>query len=185
MRNERPSSVKVITSPCNETFCSALQASRRSWEMKSLAMVQCSGPSYSPPAPLATAPLPCGREARSLSISDTPKGAAMASADVIELSDDNFESEVLKSDQPALVDFWAVWCGPCRQIAPTVEALATEYKGRLKVGKMNIDQHQIVPQQYGIRSIPTLLVFKGGQVVGQIVGAVPRAKLEDEVKKHL
>jgi len=109
----------------------------------------------------------------------------MASADVIELSDDNFESEVLKSDQPALVDFWAVWCGPCRQIAPTVEALATEYKGRLKVGKMNIDQHQIVPQQYGIRSIPTLLVFKGGQVVGQIVGAVPRAKLEDEVKKHL
>ncbi|HLU65266.1 MAG TPA: thioredoxin [Kofleriaceae bacterium] len=104
---------------------------------------------------------------------------------MIELSDDNFESEVLKSDQPALVDFWAVWCGPCRQIAPTVEALATEYKGRLKVGKMNIDQHQIVPQQYGIRSIPTLLVFKGGQVVGQIVGAVPRAKLEDEVKKHL
>jgi thioredoxin 1 len=109
----------------------------------------------------------------------------MASADVLELSDDNFESEVLKSDKPALVDFWAVWCGPCRQVAPSVEALASEYKGRLVVGKMNVDDHQIVPQRYGIRSIPTLLVFKGGQVVGQIVGAVPRAKLEDEIKKHV
>ena len=109
----------------------------------------------------------------------------MANPDVVELSDDNFDSEILKSDTPALVDFWAVWCGPCKQISPTVEALAGEYKGRLKVGKMNIDQHQIVPQKYGIRSIPTLLVFKGGQVVGQVVGAVPRAKLEDELKKHL
>jgi thioredoxin 1 len=109
----------------------------------------------------------------------------MASADVLELSDDNFESQVLKSDKPALVDFWAVWCGPCRQVAPSVEALASEYKGRLVVGKMNVDDHQIVPQRYGIRSIPTLLVFKGGQVVGQIVGAVPRAKLEDEIKKHV
>ena len=109
----------------------------------------------------------------------------MASADIIELSDDNFETEVLKSETVALVDFWAVWCGPCRQIAPTVEALASEYKGKLKVGKMDIDHHQKVPQRYGIRSIPTLLVFKGGQVVGQIVGAVPRAKLEDEVKKHI
>jgi thioredoxin 1 len=109
----------------------------------------------------------------------------MANADVIELSDESFESEILKSETPALVDFWAVWCGPCRQIAPAVEALASEYKGRLKVGKLNIDQHQIVPQKYGIRSIPTLLVFKGGQVVGQIVGAVPRATLEDEIKKHV
>jgi thioredoxin 1 len=109
----------------------------------------------------------------------------MASANVLELTDDNFDSEVLKSDTPTLVDFWAVWCGPCRQIAPTVEALATDYEGQLKVGKMNIDDHQITPQKYGIRSIPTLLVFKGGEVVGQIVGAVPRSKLEDEVKKHL
>ncbi|HTJ40764.1 MAG TPA: thioredoxin [Kofleriaceae bacterium] len=109
----------------------------------------------------------------------------MASANVKEFTDDNFESEVLKSDVPTLVDFWAVWCGPCRQIAPTVDALAEEYKGRLKVGKMDVDNHQIVPQQYGVRSIPTLLVFKGGKVVGQVVGAVPRAKLEAEIQKHL
>ena len=109
----------------------------------------------------------------------------MASSDVIELSDENFESEVLKADVPTLVDFWAVWCGPCKQIAPTVEALAGDYKGKLKVGKMNIDDHQNVPQRYNIRSIPTLLVFKGGQVVGQIVGAVPRARLEAEIKKHV
>ena len=109
----------------------------------------------------------------------------MASANVKEFTDDNFESEVLKSDIPTLVDFWAVWCGPCRQIAPTVDALAEEYKGKLKVGKMDVDNHQIVPQQYGVRSIPTLLVFKGGKVVGQVVGAVPRAKLEAEIQKHL
>lgn len=109
----------------------------------------------------------------------------MASADTIEITDDNFEAEILNSDTPALVDFWAVWCGPCRQIAPTVEALAAEYKGKLKVGKMNVDDHQQVPQKYGIRSIPTLLVFKDGQVVDQIIGAVPRHKLEDAVKKHL
>lgn len=104
---------------------------------------------------------------------------------LVELTDANFESEVLKSELPALVDFWAVWCGPCRQIAPTVEALANDYSGQLKVGKMNIDDHQMTPQKYGIRSIPTLLVFKGGQVVGQIVGAVPRSKLEEEIKKHV
>ncbi len=109
----------------------------------------------------------------------------MANADVTELTDANFETEVLKSDTPALVDFWAVWCGPCRQVAPTVEALASEYKGKLKVGKMDIDNHQVTPQKYGIRSIPTLLVFKGGEVVGQVVGAVPRSKLEEEIKKHI
>lgn len=109
----------------------------------------------------------------------------MASADLIEITDDNFEAEILNSDTPALVDFWAVWCGPCRQIAPTVEALAAEYKGKLKVGKMNVDDHQQIPQKYGIRSIPTLLVFKDGQVVDQIIGAVPRNKLEEAVKKHL
>ena len=109
----------------------------------------------------------------------------MATANMIEATDANFESEILKSDLPTLVDFWAVWCGPCRQIAPTVEALASEYKGKLKVAKMNVDDHVLVPQKYGIRSIPTLLLFKGGKVVGQIVGAVPRSKLEAEIKKHV
>src|SRR5687767_15665913 len=109
----------------------------------------------------------------------------MASPDLIELSDANFDQEVLKANVPTLVDFWAVWCGPCRAIAPTVEALAKEYKGRLKVGKMNVDEHQGVPQKYEIRSIPTLLIFKEGNVVGQIVGNVPRAKIEDAIKRAL
>ena len=109
----------------------------------------------------------------------------MAGADVMNIGDGEFEKEVLKSDQPVLVDFWATWCAPCRAIAPAIDALATQYKGQLKVAKIDIDQNQDTPQQYGIRSIPTLLVFKGGKVVEQIVGAVPKAKLEDALKKVL
>jgi thioredoxin 1 len=109
----------------------------------------------------------------------------MASANVKELTDQNFEAEVLKAETLTLVDFWAVWCGPCKQIAPTVDALADEYKGRLKVTKMDVDHHQIVPQQYRVASIPTLLLFKGGKVVAQLVGAMPRTKLEAEIQKHL
>ena len=109
----------------------------------------------------------------------------MASENVKEVTDATFEAEVLKSEVPTLVDFWAVWCGPCKQIAPTVDALANEYKGRLKVAKMDVDHHQIVPQQYQVRSIPTLLIFKGGRVVGQLVGAAPRAKIEAEIQKHI
>jgi thioredoxin 1 len=102
-------------------------------------------------------------------------------ADVITLEDQTFEKEVLKSDTPVLVDFWAVWCQPCKAIAPVVDALAAKYKGKLKVAKMDVDQHQMVPQQYGIRSIPTLLLFKNGRVVDTIVGSA--GKLEESVKK--
>ena len=107
----------------------------------------------------------------------------MASNDLVILQDATFDKEVLKSDVPVLVDFWAVWCGPCKAIAPTVEELARQYKGKVKIAKMDVDEHQQVPQQYGIRSIPTLLLFKGGRVVDTIVGAVPKAKLEDSIKK--
>ncbi len=107
----------------------------------------------------------------------------MATTDVIHLEDGTFDSEVLKSETPVLVDFWAVWCGPCKAIGPVVDELAKEYKGKLKVAKLDIDHHQQVPQKYGIRSIPTLLLFKGGKVVDTIIGAVPKAKLVDAVKK--
>ena len=109
----------------------------------------------------------------------------MASTDVVTLQDGTFDTEVLKSDIPVLVDFWAVWCGPCKAVAPAVEELAKQYKGKVKIAKMDVDEHQQVPQQYGIRSIPTLLVFKGGRVVDTIVGAVPKSKLEDSLKKAL
>lgn len=109
----------------------------------------------------------------------------MASANVKELTDANFETEVLKSELPTLVDFWAVWCGPCKAIAPIVAAVADDYLGKLKVAKMDVDRHQIVPQKYSVRSIPTLLLFKGGKVVGQFIGTMPRAKLEAEIKKHI
>ncbi len=109
----------------------------------------------------------------------------MASNDVLILQDATFDKEVLKSDIPVLVDFWAVWCGPCKAVAPAVEELAKQYKGKVKIAKMDVDEHQQVPQQYGIRSIPTLLLFKGGRVVDTIVGAVPKSKLEDSLKKAL
>jgi len=109
----------------------------------------------------------------------------MAHPDILEVSDQSFEKEILQSNVPVLVDFWAVWCGPCRQIAPAVEALAQQYKGKLKVAKMNVDDHVLVPQRYEIRSIPTLLVFKNGAVAGQIVGAVAKAKIEEAIKKVL
>ena len=109
----------------------------------------------------------------------------MASPDVKTFTDDNFQNEVLASGEPVLVDFWAAWCGPCRAIAPLVDQLASEYKGKLKVGKLDIDAHQTVPQKYGVMSIPTLLLFKNGQVADQIVGAVPKAKLDAMVKRAI
>ncbi|MGC3997236.1 MAG: thioredoxin [Anaeromyxobacter sp.] len=109
----------------------------------------------------------------------------MASSDVVTLKDSTFEQEVLKSETPVLVDFWAVWCGPCKAIAPLVDDSAARYKGKLKVGKMDVDNEQMVAQQFGIRSIPTLLIFKGGRVVDTVIGsdASSRMKLEEGIKK--
>jgi thioredoxin 1 len=98
-------------------------------------------------------------------------------ADVQEVSDSSFEAEVLQSPLPVLVDFWAPWCGPCKVIGPVVAELAKEYAGRLKVVKVNVDDHPQSPSRYGVRSIPNLVLFKGGQVQDQIVGAVPKAQL--------
>lgn len=103
----------------------------------------------------------------------------------IEVTDANFEKEVIKSDKPVLVDFWAEWCGPCRMIAQIVEELANEYTGTLKVGKMDVDSNPQISMQLGIRSIPTLLIFKGGRVVDQVIGAVPKRILTEKVSKHL
>lgn len=104
---------------------------------------------------------------------------------ILELSDDEFEAKVLKAEQPTLVDFWAAWCAPCRAIAPVVEEIAGEYRGRLQVGKMNIDEHPNTAGKYAVRAIPTLLLFKGGQVVDQVVGLVSKAKLGEMIDKQL
>jgi thioredoxin 1 len=109
----------------------------------------------------------------------------MAGQDVVHVSDGDFKAQVLDSTEPVLVDFWATWCGPCRAIAPTLDALATQYKGKVKVAKLNVDEHTKTPQDYGIRSIPTLLLFKGGKVIDQVIGAVPKAKLEATFQKAL
>lgn len=103
----------------------------------------------------------------------------------LEFSDSNFEQEVLNSDTPVLVDFWAEWCGPCRMIGPIVEELATEYDGKAKIGKMNIDNNPGTPMKYGVRSIPTLLVFKNGEVVDKIVGAVPKTTISGKIDGQL
>lgn len=103
----------------------------------------------------------------------------------IEITDANFETEVLKSSTPVLVDFWAVWCGPCKAIAPVVEEMASEYNGKLKVGKMDVDNNPDVPMRYGVRGIPTLMVFKGGKVVEQIVGALPKKAIVEKVQAHM
>lgn len=103
-------------------------------------------------------------------------------ADVMNVSDENFNAEVLQSELPVLLDLWAPWCGPCKAIAPTVEALAGEYDGQLKVVKLNVDDNPKTPANYNVRGIPNLILFKGGEVREQIVGAVPRAKLEAAIK---
>ena len=102
-----------------------------------------------------------------------------------EVTDVTFEEEVLKSELPVLVDFWAVWCAPCLMIAPMVEELATEREGSLKVVKMDVDNNPDTAMKFGIRSIPTLLIFKNGQIVDQVVGAVPKSMLESKIEKHI
>ncbi len=103
----------------------------------------------------------------------------------LEITDSNFEEQVLKSEKPVLIDFWAEWCAPCRMIAPIVEELADDYKDSLVVGKVNVDLNPQISMNYGIRSIPTLLIFKGGKAVDQIIGAVPKKTLVDKLNPHL
>ena len=105
--------------------------------------------------------------------------------DVVEVTDQNFEQEILKSEIPALVDFWAAWCGPCKMVAPVVEELANDYKGKIKIAKMNVDENRQTPAKFGIRNIPTLILFKNGEVVQTIIGAQPKSYLETELKKLL
>jgi thioredoxin 1 len=107
----------------------------------------------------------------------------MAGVGVLEVNDANFDQEVLNSEQPVLVDFWAVWCGPCKAIAPIVDGLAATYAGKLKVAKVNVDQNGATPSRYGIRGIPTLLFFKGGKIADQVVGYVAQDVIEEKVKK--
>lgn len=102
-----------------------------------------------------------------------------------EVTDANFDAEVLQSDIPVLVDYWAVWCAPCRMIAPIVEEIAEEKEGVVKVAKMDVDSNPGVATKYGIRSIPTLMIFKNGEVVDQIIGAVPKSMIEDKLNKHV
>lgn len=106
-------------------------------------------------------------------------------SNLLQVNDNNFASEVLQSGLPVLVDFWATWCGPCRAIAPLVEDLAKEFSGRVKITKLNVDENPSTPGQYGVRGIPTLILFKEGKVLDQIVGSVPKARLRAMIEKAL
>ena len=109
----------------------------------------------------------------------------MADKNITEVTDENFKVEILDSTIPTLVDFWAAWCGPCRAIGPVVEELAGQYEGQVKIGKCNVDENPKIPGQYGIRAIPTLILFKNGTVAEQITGAVSKTTLENAIKKVL
>lgn len=109
----------------------------------------------------------------------------MAGEHVLTFSDNSFDTDVLKSDLPVLVDFWATWCGPCQRITPIVEELAAEFAGKAKVGKLNVDENQQAAIDYGVQSIPTLLIFKGGEVVDRVIGAVPKRVLQEALRKQV
>jgi len=104
---------------------------------------------------------------------------------LLHVNDKNFAEEVLNAQLPVLVDFWATWCGPCRSISPIIEELSKEFTGRIKVTKLNVDENPATPSQYGVRGIPTLILFKGGKILDQIVGAVPKARLITMIGKAL
>ncbi len=106
-------------------------------------------------------------------------------ADLLELTDDSFDQDVLKSDVPVLVDFWAAWCGPCKMVGPIVEEIAKDYDGKIKVGKVDVDNNRQTAMNFGIRSIPTILLFKGGDVVETVIGAAPKAQIVEKISKHL
>ncbi len=109
----------------------------------------------------------------------------MASDAVLTLTDANFDRDVLQSDQPVLVDFWATWCAPCKAISPLIDAVAADYAGKVKVGKVNVDDNPATPGKYGVRGIPTIILFKDGKVVDQVVGAVPKSQLDALIAKAL
>jgi len=109
----------------------------------------------------------------------------MAGNGILELTDESFDQDVLKSEQPVMVDFWAAWCGPCKALAPIVEEVASAYTGKVKVAKMDVDKNVATPQRYGVRGIPTLLIFKGGKVQEQIVGYVPKETIQKALDKQI
>jgi len=109
----------------------------------------------------------------------------MGSDAVLTLKDANFDRDVLQSDVPVLVDFWATWCAPCKAIAPLIDSVAADYAGKIKVGKVNVDDNPATPGKYSVRGIPTLILFKGGKVIDQVVGAVPKSQLDALIAKAL
>ncbi|MBC8462354.1 MAG: thioredoxin [Deltaproteobacteria bacterium] len=106
-------------------------------------------------------------------------------SDLLQVTDENFDEEIINSNLPAMVDFWAEWCGPCKMVSPAVEELAKEYNGRIKITQMDVDGNRQTPARFGIRNIPTLMLFKGGKVVKTIIGAQPKSHIDEELKKLL
>jgi thioredoxin 1 len=106
-------------------------------------------------------------------------------SDLLQVTDESFDTEIMNSDLPAIVDFWAEWCGPCKMVAPVVEELANDYKGKVKFAQMDVDKNRQTPARFGIRNIPTLILFKGGEVAQMIIGAQPKSYIEGELKKML